>query len=127
MPYVGTVVDGIINAGRLKAGDAVLFGPDANGKFESTMVKSIQRKRCVYFPTLHTYTKEAHSICSAPVASADAGQCVSLALKRVRRAAVRKGMVIVHKTDAPPPRGETLTIIDSFLLADQCDYSHKTV
>ncbi|GJE92240.1 P-loop containing nucleoside triphosphate hydrolase protein [Phanerochaete sordida] len=85
VPYVGTVVDGIVNAGRLKAGDAILFGPDSNGKFESTVVKSIQRKR-------------------APVQSAEAGQCVSLALKRVRRAAIRKGMVIAHKTDAPPPR-----------------------
>lgn len=85
VPYVGTVVDGIINAGRLKAGDAILFGPDSNGKFESTIVKTIQRKR-------------------APVNSAEAGQCVSLALKRVRRAAIRKGMVIVHKTDAGPPR-----------------------
>ena len=33
---------------------------------------------------------------------AEAGQTVALALKRVRRAAVRKGMVIVHKIDAPP-------------------------
>lgn len=40
------------------------------------------------------------------MASAEAGQCVSLALKRVRRAAVRKGMVIAHKTEGPPPRGE---------------------
>lgn len=85
VPYVGTVVDGIVNAGRLKAGDAIVFGPDANGKFENTVIKSIQRKR-------------------AAVASAEAGQCVSLALKRVRRAAIRKGMVIVHKTEAPPPR-----------------------
>lgn len=34
--------------------------------------------------------------------TAEAGQCVSLALKRVRRAAVRKGMVIVSKTETPP-------------------------
>ena len=49
VPYVGTVVDGILNAGRLKVGDAILFGPDSNGKFESTMIKSIQRKRCFHF------------------------------------------------------------------------------
>lgn len=85
VPYVGTVVDGIINSGRLKKDDAILFGPDSNGKFESTVIKSIQRKR-------------------APVSSAEAGQCVSLALKRVRRAAIRKGMVIVHRTEGPPPR-----------------------
>ncbi|EMD37913.1 hypothetical protein CERSUDRAFT_114562 [Gelatoporia subvermispora B] len=83
VPYVGTVVDGILNSGTIKAGDAVLLGPDSNGHFQSTVVKSIQRKR-------------------APVNSAEAGQCVSLALKRVRRAAVRKGMVLVHKSEVPP-------------------------
>lgn len=38
----------------------------------------------------------------ADVTTAEAGQCVSLALKRIRRSAVRKGMVLVHKTDTPP-------------------------
>lgn len=37
--------------------------------------------------------------------TAEAGQCVSLALKRIRRAAVRKGMVLVNKTDVPPRGG----------------------
>ncbi|EPS97707.1 hypothetical protein FOMPIDRAFT_1052102 [Fomitopsis schrenkii] len=83
VPYVGTVVDGILNSGTIKAGDAVLIGPDANGNFQSTVVKSIQRKR-------------------APVTSAEAGQCVSLALKRIRKSAVRKGMVLVHKSETPP-------------------------
>ncbi|KAK7687077.1 hypothetical protein QCA50_009577 [Cerrena zonata] len=83
VPYVGTVVDGIVNSGKIKAGDAVMIGPDSNGNFETTMVKSIQRKR-------------------APVNGAEAGQCVSMALKRMRRAAVRKGMVVVHKTETPP-------------------------
>ncbi|KAI0675339.1 GTP-binding protein 1 [Trametes maxima] len=83
VPYVGTVVDGIINSGSIKAGDAVLFGPDSNGNFHGTTVKSIERKR-------------------ARVPSADAGQCVSFALKRVRRTDVRKGMVLVHKTETPP-------------------------
>ncbi|KAF7321313.1 GTP-binding protein 1 [Mycena kentingensis (nom. inval.)] len=82
VPYVGTVTNGIINAGVLKAGDAILFGPDANGNFQSTAVKTMQRKR-------------------ADVTRAEAGQCVSLALKRVRRAAIRKGMVIVHKDTQP--------------------------
>jgi len=39
---------------------------------------------------------------SVTVTSAEAGQCVSLALKRVKRAEVRKGMVLVLKTDTPP-------------------------
>lgn len=41
------------------------------------------------------------------MSSAEAGQTVSLALKRVKRADVRKGMVIAHKSETPP-RGETL-------------------
>lgn len=83
VPYVGTVVNGIINAGVIKAGETVLLGPDANGSYRVTAVKSIHRKR-------------------ATVTSAEAGQCVSLALKRIKRAEVRKGMVLVPKTDTPP-------------------------
>ncbi|KAF8070140.1 GTP-binding protein 1 [Lyophyllum atratum] len=83
VPYVGTVVNGIMNAGSVKTGDAVLLGPDSNGNYIPTVIKSMQRKR-------------------ANVTTAEAGQCVSFALKRVRRAAVRKGMVLVPKTEAPP-------------------------
>ncbi|THH07494.1 hypothetical protein EW145_g3336 [Phellinidium pouzarii] len=83
VPYVGTVVNGILNAGHVKVGDAICLGPDSNGGWHSTVIKSMQRKR-------------------ATVTTADAGQCVSLALKRTRRAAVRKGMVIVAKTENPP-------------------------
>ncbi|EJT97278.1 P-loop containing nucleoside triphosphate hydrolase protein [Dacryopinax primogenitus] len=84
VPYVGTVVNGTINSGSIHAGDTVLLGPDGHGAFGNVTVKSIQRKR-------------------ATVDTAEAGQSVSFALKRVRRGAVRKGMVIVAKTDGPPP------------------------
>ena len=47
VPYVGTVVNGIVNAGVVKAGDSVLLGPDSNGNWHSTAVKSIHRKRLV--------------------------------------------------------------------------------
>jgi len=83
VPYVGTVVNGIMNAGSIKSGDSVLLGPDPNGNYQTVVIRSMQRKR-------------------ANVMNAEAGQCVSLALKRVRRAAVRKGMVLVNKTDVPP-------------------------
>jgi hypothetical protein len=42
--FVGTVVNGILNAGSVKTGDIVLLGPDANGNYQS-VVKSMQRKR----------------------------------------------------------------------------------
>lgn len=45
VPYVGTVVNGILNAGSVKAGDSVLLGPDANGNYQTTVIKSMQRKR----------------------------------------------------------------------------------
>ncbi|KAF5393324.1 hypothetical protein D9757_000583 [Collybiopsis confluens] len=83
VPYVGTVVNGIVNGGSIKTGDQVMLGPDSNGNFQSTVVKSMQRKR-------------------ASVMSAEAGQCVSCALKRVRRNTVRKGMVMVSKTETLP-------------------------
>jgi GTPase len=86
VPYVGTVVNGIIHAGSLRVGQPVLLGPDANGNFAPTIVRDMQRKK-------------------AAVTKAEAGQSVSLALKRVKRAEVRKGMVIVSKGDTPP-KGE---------------------
>ena len=67
------------------------MGPDANGNYHPTSIKSIQRKR-------------------ANVTSAEAGQTVSLALKRTKRQQVRKGMVMVKKTDEPPPRREYFVI-----------------
>jgi len=45
VPYVGTVVNGIVNAGCIKTGDTVLLGPDANGNYLTTVIKSMQRKR----------------------------------------------------------------------------------
>ncbi|EIM83013.1 P-loop containing nucleoside triphosphate hydrolase protein [Stereum hirsutum FP-91666 SS1] len=83
VPYVGTVVNGILNSGVIKKGDTVLVGPDSNGNFLTTSIRDMQRKR-------------------AEVSSAEAGQTVSLALKRVKRADVRKGMVIAHKSETPP-------------------------
>jgi len=47
VPYVGTVVNGIVNSGTVKAGDAVLLGPDSLGLYTQTIVKSMQRKRFV--------------------------------------------------------------------------------
>ena len=45
VPYVGTVVNGIINAGSIKAGDSVLMGPDSNGNYQTVVIRSMQRKR----------------------------------------------------------------------------------
>ncbi|KND01799.1 uncharacterized protein SPPG_03590 [Spizellomyces punctatus DAOM BR117] len=81
VPGVGTVVSGTVINGIVHVGDQLLLGPDANGHFMSTMVKSIHRKRV-----------------NVPVALA--GHSASFALKKVKRAGIRKGMVMLSKNAA---------------------------
>ena len=83
VPFVGTVVSGVVKSGVIHAGDTVLVGPDSLGQFQTTNIRSIERKRI-----------------SVPFASA--GQSASFALKRIRRKEVRKGMVVLPKLDSPP-------------------------
>ena len=80
VPFVGTVVSGVVKSGSIKAGDPVLIGPDSLGAFTSTAIRTIERKRV-----------------SVPVCSA--GQSASFALKKVRRKEVRKGMVVLPMPD----------------------------
>lgn len=83
VPFVGTVVSGVVLAGSCKVGDTALLGPDSLGQFVTTSIRSIQRKR-------------------VNVDGATAGQSVSFALKKIRRNQVRKGMVMVARTETPP-------------------------
>lgn len=83
VPFVGTVVSGVVKSGIIHAGDSVLIGPDSLGQFQTTNIRSIERKRI-------------------PVPVCSAGQSASFALKRVRRKEVRKGMVVLPKLDTPP-------------------------
>ncbi|BGP16621.1 hypothetical protein JCM10213_000463 [Rhodosporidiobolus nylandii] len=83
VPFVGTVLSGVIMSGSVRPNDLVLLGPDSLNAFLPVSVKSIQRKR-------------------ADVEYAEAGQAVTIALKRVKRAQARKGMVLVEKGDVPP-------------------------
>ncbi|PCG95697.1 Translation elongation/initiation factor/Ribosomal, beta-barrel [Penicillium occitanis (nom. inval.)] len=85
VPFVGTVVSGVVKSGVVHAGDAVQIGPDSLGQFTSTVIKSIERKRI-------------------PVNVCSAGQSASFALKRVRRREVRKGMVVMAKQENEPPK-----------------------
>jgi len=79
---VGTVVAGTLMAGTCHANQTLMLGPDGNGKFISTTVKTIQAKRnnveCVY-----------------------AGQSASFGLKKVKRNQIRKGMVMVDPSLNP--------------------------
>ncbi|OIW22778.1 P-loop containing nucleoside triphosphate hydrolase protein [Coniochaeta ligniaria NRRL 30616] len=83
VPFVGTVVSGIIKSGVVHAGDNVLVGPDSLGGFTQTSIRSIERKRI-------------------GVPAASAGQSASFALKKVRRKDVRKGMVVLPKIEGAP-------------------------
>ena len=82
VPGVGCVVSGNVDSGVVNTGDTLLLGPDMNGQFSATVVKSIHRKR-------------------VNVTSAQAGQGCCLALKKVKRSAIRKGMVLVSKNANP--------------------------
>ncbi|KAF2276812.1 uncharacterized protein EI97DRAFT_417863 [Westerdykella ornata] len=84
VPFVGTVVSGVVKSGEIHAGDTVLIGPDSLGQFTTTKVRSIERKRI-------------------QVPGCSAGQSASLALRNLRRKDVRKGMVVLHKPDKPDP------------------------
>ncbi|KAF4553842.1 Elongation factor Tu GTP-binding domain-containing protein 2 [Elsinoe fawcettii] len=84
VPFVGTVVSGVVKSGVVHAGDNVLVGPDSLGQFTPTSIRSIERKRI-------------------PVPACSAGQSASFALKKVRRKDVRKGMVVLLKNDDKPP------------------------
>lgn len=83
VPFVGTVVSGVVKSGVIHAGDTILIGPDSLGQFTTTSIRSIERKRI-------------------PVPVCSAGQSASFALKRVRRKEVRKGMVVLPKLDNSP-------------------------
>lgn len=83
VPFVGTVVSGIAKSGVVHAGDSVQIGPDSLGRFITTTIKSIERKRI-------------------PVNVCSAGQSGSFALKGVRRKDVRKGMVVLANQANPP-------------------------
>lgn len=84
VPFVGTVVSGVVKSGVIHAGDTILVGPDSLGQFTTTSIRSIERKRI-------------------GVPAATAGQSASFALKKVRRKDVRKGMVVLRKIDEAPP------------------------
>jgi len=84
VPFVGTVVSGVVKSGVVHTGDTVLVGPDSLGQFTTTTIRSIERKRI-----------------SVPGCSA--GQSASFALRRIRRKDVRKGMVVLlAKSEANP-------------------------
>ncbi len=79
---VGAVASGTINAGSVEAGDELLLGPMADGQFREVEVRSIE---------MHYHRVDA----------AKAGRIVGIALKGVKEADVKRGMVLLPR-DAEP-------------------------
>ena len=73
---VGTVVSGTCMQGVIHLGDTLLLGPTWNGEFQPVPIRSIHRKRL-------------------PVREVRGGQTASFALKKYKRNAIHKGMVMV--------------------------------
>ncbi|KDN50381.1 P-loop containing nucleoside triphosphate hydrolase protein [Tilletiaria anomala UBC 951] len=105
VPFVGTVVSGVILSGRVKVGDSLLIGPDSLGQFMQTAVRSIQRKR-------------------VNVEGGSAGQSVSFALKRIRRNQVRKGMVMLSRNPEGGAQPKAFMEFDAEIL---CLYHSTTL
>lgn len=107
VPFVGTVVSGIVKSGVIHTGDTILIGPDSLGQFTTTTIRSIERKRIA-------------------VPAASAGQSASFALKRVRRKDVRKGMVVLPKLEQNAPKVYREFVAEGtshhFLLTSQQDH-----
>lgn len=82
VPGVGTVVSGTTLKGIIRLNDTLLLGPDALGQFIPIAIKSIHRKRM-------------------PVAEVRGGQTASFSLKKIKRSAIRKGMVMVSPALCP--------------------------
>jgi len=76
VPGVGTVVSGTLTSGEINLNDTLQHGPNQFGTFDNVVIKGIHTNRM-------------------PVKNARAGQSVSLALKKVKRSATRKGQVII--------------------------------
>jgi len=82
VPGVGTVVSGTVMSGKINVNQNILLGPDEFGKFLPVPVKSIHTKRL-------------------PVKQVKAGQTAAIALKKVQRERLRKGMVLVDPSLKP--------------------------
>lgn len=79
---VGTVVGGIITQGVFKINDNVMLGPDSNGQYRLTQIKSIHVK-------------------GVDVEQVEAGNDAALCVKKEKRSAIRKGMVLVDPASEP--------------------------
>jgi GTPase len=79
---VGTVASGIVEAGAVHLGDTLLLGPDSNGRWQPVPMRSLHVRR-------------------SAVKTAYAGQEVGIALKKIKRPFLRRGMALVDPALRP--------------------------
>ena len=79
---VGAVASGTVRSGTVEAGDELLLGPMSDGAFREVEVRSIE---------MHYHR----------VDEARAGRIVGIALKGVREADIRRGMVLLPRDSDP--------------------------
>ncbi len=81
---VGAVASGTVMSGSVEAGDELLLGPMADGRFQSVEVRSIE---------MHYHR----------VDQARAGRIVGIALKGVKESAIERGMALLPGDADPTP------------------------
>ncbi|MFC6764458.1 GTPBP1 family GTP-binding protein [Natrinema soli] len=81
---VGAVASGTVMAGEVEAGDELLIGPMADGRFQEVEVRSIE---------MHYHR----------VDKAQAGRIVGIALKGIAESAIERGMVLLPRDTDPEP------------------------
>src|SRR6056297_282516 len=81
---VGAVASGTVMAGEVEAGDELLIGPMADGRFQEVEVRSIE---------MHYHR----------VDQAQAGRIVGIALKGIKESAIERGMVLLPRDADPDP------------------------
>ena len=72
---IGAVVSGFCKSGKVSVGDDVFIGPYSDGSFKKTQVKTIELNRC-------------------RVESAGVGYSFTVALRKITKDEIRKGMVL---------------------------------
>lgn len=82
VPGIGTVVSGTVVTGQIRAGDTLVLGPSPTGEFVPTQVRSIERHRL-------------------PVPFVRSQEMATLAIRKVDRRDVRRGMVLVARELKP--------------------------
>ncbi|CBY39813.1 unnamed protein product [Oikopleura dioica] len=94
---IGTVVAGALTGKPIKAGSTMSLGPDENGKFSPVGVRSIERK----YLSVSVCNRHFSHIFILIFKSLNDGESAALALRKIKRNEIRKGMFLVQNIANP--------------------------